>query len=287
MLGERFLQRQKIAPGEALLQRAAQQESGVECRQRADFARAGIERQPAAARPCDAFLGAEQRLHRRAAEADQDIRVRQLDLTADERQADRGLLRRRRAVAGRPPRHDIGDIGERTIEPDRRHHQVEKLAGAADERPSRDVLVISGRFADEHDAALRIAVGENELGCGSAQRAALEIREQRTQFIERLGASRGRARRHDCRLGRRPGPAPEKAAFASACARRRLRCRAREVGPHRAGRRLLIRHAVDRLLADDSVGAGIKVEGEQFAHVASRDFGVPGSWLAIRRLSLH
>ena len=83
-----------------------------------------------------------------------------------------------------------------------RHHQVEQFAGAADERPAGNVFLVAGRLADEHDAALRIAVGENELGRGRAQRAALEIDEERAQFIQRLGASRGLARRHDRDFGR-------------------------------------------------------------------------------------
>ena len=82
----------------------------MEGRHRADLARAGVEREPAAARLGDAVLGRQQRLGRRIAQADQHVGIGELDLALDERQADRGFLRRRRAVAGRPPRHDVGDV---------------------------------------------------------------------------------------------------------------------------------------------------------------------------------
>src|SRR5215212_5901179 len=66
-----LLDRQEIAPGEPLLQRTAQQERRVISRNSADFTLAGMERKPASARPRDSFLGAEQSLGRRIAEADQ------------------------------------------------------------------------------------------------------------------------------------------------------------------------------------------------------------------------
>ena len=47
---QRLFQRQEIAPGETLLQRAAQQKRRMEGRHRADFARAGVVREPAPAR---------------------------------------------------------------------------------------------------------------------------------------------------------------------------------------------------------------------------------------------
>ena len=76
-LAERLLDRQEVAPGKPLLQRAAQQEGRMKGRHGADFAFSGVEGEPAPARLGDAFLDAEQRLRRRAAEADQNVRDRQ------------------------------------------------------------------------------------------------------------------------------------------------------------------------------------------------------------------
>ena len=157
------------------MQRAAQQESRVEGRQRADLTAAGVERIPAPAGARNAVLDAEQRLHRRAAEAEQKVRVGELNLAADEGQADCGFLRGGRAVSRRPPRHDIGDVNAGAIKSDRRQHQIEELAGSPDKRPADHVFVVARRLANEHDAALRIAVGEYELRRGGAQRAALEF----------------------------------------------------------------------------------------------------------------
>ena len=68
-----------------------------------------------------------------AAEQDEDIRIGKLDLALDEGPADLRLLRRRRAVAGRPPGNDVGDVGALPVEADRADHAVEQLPGAADE----------------------------------------------------------------------------------------------------------------------------------------------------------
>src|SRR3954454_13496160 len=64
-----LLDRQEIAPGEPLLQWAAQQEGRVIGRHGADVPPPGVEGEPAAARFGDPFLGRKQRLTRRVAEA--------------------------------------------------------------------------------------------------------------------------------------------------------------------------------------------------------------------------
>ena len=121
----------------------------------------------------------------------------QFDLPLDERQADLRLLRRRRPVAGRPPRNDVGDVGVAAIKPDRRDHPVEQFARAPDKRQALDVFLASGSLADEHDAGLRVAVGEYQPGCGEFQRAAVEIFQHRAQRFERRGGPRRFPRRQD------------------------------------------------------------------------------------------
>src|SRR6266699_2946776 len=79
-LAERLFEREEIAPGEAFFQGRAQQVCGMERGDRADFARAGVEAEPAPARALDPFLDAEQRLGGGSAEADEDVRVGELDL---------------------------------------------------------------------------------------------------------------------------------------------------------------------------------------------------------------
>ena len=177
--GQCFFQRQKIPPGKPFLQRASQQERRMVRRDGADFPAAGVEFEPAAARSCDAFPGSKQRLGCRLAEADKDIRVRKLDLAADEGQADRGLLRRRRPIAGRPPRHDVGDIGARYDQARWPSSSGRALSRPADERNPGDVLIPARRLAHEHDTRFGVAGGKYQLGSGGAQHAALENFEQR------------------------------------------------------------------------------------------------------------
>ena len=144
------------------------------------------------------------------------------------------------AVAGRPPRNHVGDVGLAAVEPDRRHHPVEQLAGAADERQALDVLVAPGRFADEHDPRLRIAVGEHQPRRGVLQRAALELLQQRAQRLQRRRGSRRLARRRRSRL---PAAARFRCAELPASARR---------FPQQSGRRGL----ADRRGRDRGVGFG-------------------------------
>src|SRR5262249_39207627 len=120
----------------------------------------------------------------------------ELDLTADERQADRGFLRGWCAVAGRPPWHDIGDVRRATIETDRRHHAVEQFAGSSDEGTAENIFVVTRRLTDEHDAALRIAVGKNQLRRRCPQRAAFEAGKEHLQFVQRGGGPRRFTGRH-------------------------------------------------------------------------------------------
>ena len=162
-------------------------------RQSADLAAPdpiGIE---AAAGLQDAVLGAGDRLRRRAAEADDQVGIGELDLALDERPADRDLLRRRIAVPRRSPRHDVGDVRIRTVEADGRHHAVEELARAAHEGFADPVLVGPRRLADEHQLRRRIAVGEDEVLGGELQRAAVEAGEQRLQFLQGLDVLRARS----------------------------------------------------------------------------------------------
>src|SRR5262249_18089226 len=151
---ESFLDRQKIAPCKALLQRAAQQKRRMESRHGANFALAGVETEPASARLGDAVLYAEQRLCRRSAEANQDVGIGGLDLTLDKRQTDLRLLRSWCAIARGPPRYDVRDVNRRSVQAQRRQHAVKQFTGAADERQALDILVASGRFAHKHQARL-------------------------------------------------------------------------------------------------------------------------------------
>ena len=179
----------------------------MEGRDRADLARAGVEaNQLPRVRLMPSFTPSSVCADG-PAEADQDVRIGELDLALDEGQADLALLRRRRAVAGRAPRNDVGDVGAGAVEADRRHHQVEQLAGASDEGQALEVLLAARRLADEHHARLRIAVREHELLGGGAQRAAFELRQHGAQLVEARGAARGLARRHhgDFRRRRRAG----------------------------------------------------------------------------------
>src|SRR5262245_1163676 len=108
---ELLLEREEIAPGEALLRRLAQQIGGVQRRQERNASLAASEIEPAPSELQYAFRSADQALRRRGAEADEKARLLDLDGAPQERQAHERFLVRRRAIARRPPEDDIGDIG--------------------------------------------------------------------------------------------------------------------------------------------------------------------------------
>src|SRR6202171_5019808 len=81
---ERALDRQKIPPGEPLLQRLAQPIGPGQRGDRAGLAAAGWIGHPTPPRAQNAFLEAEQRLRGRPAETDENIGIGELDLAQDE-----------------------------------------------------------------------------------------------------------------------------------------------------------------------------------------------------------
>ena len=89
---------------------------------------------------------------RRAAERQHELRRDELDLPLEERPAGERLLRRRRAVAGRAPVDDVGDVHVGFAQADGGQHLVEQLAGAADEGLAFEVFVAPRRFADRSSA---------------------------------------------------------------------------------------------------------------------------------------
>ncbi len=151
----------------------------------------------------------EQGLRRGGAEQDEKIGRDQFDLAADEGQAQRQLLRRRRAIAGRTPGHDIGDIDVCAVEADGGQHLVEQLPGAVRRKacrcgprrrpgPSPTIMI----------ARIGRAIGENQLGRGVFQGAAVERGQFSRNSSSVVGARRpvrGRSgpRRHA--TARRPG----------------------------------------------------------------------------------
>ena len=96
-------------------------------------------------------------------------------MAAREGHADRLLGQRRRAVAGRPPEQDVGDVEVAlAAHADGVEHAVHELAAHAHERLAQPVLVGARRLAHDHDRRAGHAVGEHGVLGGALERAALE-----------------------------------------------------------------------------------------------------------------
>jgi hypothetical protein len=106
----------QILPCQLLVRRLAQEIGWMQHGERPDF---GVARkgEPASAHAHDALLATKESLRRRRAKTDQNFGVYEFDLSAGEGQTGRRFSRRRGAVSGRPPRHDIGNINFSAIEP--------------------------------------------------------------------------------------------------------------------------------------------------------------------------
>ena len=231
----------------------------------ADGARAGVVVNPLAAGLHDAVAGRQQGLGRGIAERHQHVGIDQFDLPPDERQADLGFLRGRRPVAGRPPRNHVGDIGLAAIDPDGCDHPVQQFAGTADERQSLDILFAPGRLADEHDARLRVAVGEHQPRCGVFQRAAVEVFEKLPQHFQRGRGSRRLAGggnsfvRRQRQIGSR-GRRDRCRNFPCRSWRRDL------AGGGGNGNAVRLGQPVDRRVAKRAIDPGLQIKGQQLLH---------------------
>ncbi len=120
----------------------------------------------------------------------------QRDVAEHERQARGDLRRGRLAVAGWPPIDDVGDLhagcGRARSRP---------ACGRAVGRRGRQTGVpmrsssAPGASPMMHDRRRRVAVGEDRVGRGALQRAAVEPGDQRAECLDRLGFGGEPARR--------------------------------------------------------------------------------------------
>ncbi len=142
--------------------------------------------EPVPAQAHDAFAAAEHVPRGNGAQQDDDFGRCEFDVAAQERKAGRRLLRRRVAIAGRPPVQDIGDVDiGLPVEPDGGKHPIEQFSRAAHEGQPCGVLVLSGRLADEEDAMGWGAIGKDSLRRMPLQRAPLESFQSGFQIGER------------------------------------------------------------------------------------------------------
>ena len=130
-----------------------------------------------AAQFTDGRVGLQQGLCSDAPDAQDQLRVHQLDLAEQVRDAGAHFLRLRIAVVRRPRLEDVRDEHLLALQADRLEHRVEQLPGAADERLALAVLVGAGRLADHHPLRVAVADAEHALRprlVQRAQRAALD-----------------------------------------------------------------------------------------------------------------
>ena len=149
--------------------------------------------EPRAARTQNARLDRQKRAHRGSAETNEVFRSGEVDLSLNKRQTYLCLLGRRRSVARRAPRNDIGDIDRLSIQSDRAEHAIEQLACSSDEWAPDSIFLSSRSLPDEHDARAGDAVREDKLSCRPAQRTAVEIGHRGLQRLQICRRFRKRA----------------------------------------------------------------------------------------------
>jgi len=151
-------------------------------------------------------------LQRELPEGHDHLRLDQLDLAAEVRTAGVELVGLGIAVLRRTALDDVGDVDVIARQLHRLDDVGEQLSGAADKRFALQVLVASGRLADEHQISVRIAGAPDDLrarsgkptflaGAGfDAERVQLEIVLCSDGRLGRRFAARGRAALHDVEM---------------------------------------------------------------------------------------
>ena len=107
--------------------------------------------EPRAPRTHNAALNAQHCATCRPAEANQELRIGEIDLLLNKGQADLGLLRCRGSIARRPPRNDIGDVHLFSIQSDRAQHAIQQLPCSTDERPTYSIFILPRSFTYKHN----------------------------------------------------------------------------------------------------------------------------------------
>ena len=129
----------------------------------------GLDRNPAHLR--DAEARPEKGLSRRRAEEHEDTRLDDGELGFEPRAA-RGLLGCVGLLMDAPPAtrlplevlHSVGDVCLPPVDPGFVHALVENPTGRADEGSPREILLVAGLLADEHDVGRLGAFAEHRLG---------------------------------------------------------------------------------------------------------------------------
>src|SRR5262245_40980778 len=171
----------------------------------------------------DAELRPEQGLGGRGAEAHDDPRAYQRDLTFEPGTAGRDLTRVRLLVDAPLPARlptevldHVGHVGLRAFDAGLLERPLQELAGGAHERPPGEVLLVPGLLADEHHRRVRSSFSEDGLG-----RPLPEVtRPTRRRFATQIGQGSRRDERRRSGLG---GALPSSHRWAYRRARRRWR----------------------------------------------------------------
>ena len=85
----------------------------------------------------------------------------------------------------------VGDVGQPAVDPRLRERLVEDPAGGPHERPAREILLVTGLFADEDDLRPCRAFAEDRLRPGLPEVAGLAARGSLTELRQRSRVGNG------------------------------------------------------------------------------------------------
>src|SRR5437899_2901169 len=130
------------------------------------------------AQRAERLLGIEQRLRRRPAHRQNHLRLDELDLAIEERQASRDLIVLRQPILGWPALHDVTDEDLIARQLDGAQDLREQLTRSTDERASRLVFGAAGTFTHHDELRRREPFSGNGVGAAAAQLALLACRDE-------------------------------------------------------------------------------------------------------------
>ncbi len=130
---------------------------------------------PLAVFPGNAKIRVDDLQRRNSAQANNDLRLDQLDLAPKKTDAGLLLVFQRISVFGRAAFYNVGNINIASIQINDGKHIIQKLTGRANEGDSLEIFLLSRAFTNKENVSIFVANSENNMISRGTQAAAVAL----------------------------------------------------------------------------------------------------------------